>query len=262
MQSKLHISNIPAIRINLQRQQITMGPTHKIPDPDDRVNILYYDAIADEYETMLNNDVKNLLIRDVVAKKFSTVVKGGHVLDFGGGTGLDLKWLIKHRYPVSFCEPSDAMRRIAMESVLRDWPDAAISFLNDEQTDFRNWTESFPFGEARDAALANFAVINCIPDLGFLFEKLSLVLKPGGQLIALVLDDHFLKRLRSNPRDTIRSIFSRKPVNLVIEYKNQRQKVYVYSVSAIRKASIPKFDLISHNRLKGFGFRLIHLIRK
>jgi SAM-dependent methyltransferase len=235
---------------------------HKIPDPADRTNIFYYDAIAAEYEGMLSNDVKNLLIRDTVAKKFLTVVKAGHVLDFGGGTGLDFGWLIKHRYRITFCEPSHAMRRIAIERMQKECPDAAILFFNDEQADFRNWTDSFPFGEAMNAVLANFAVINCIPDIGLLFEKLSLALKPGGQLIALVLDDHFLKRLRSNPRSTIRSIFSRKPVNLIVEHKNQQQKVYIYSVRAIRKASIPQFDLISQSRLKGFGFRLIHLIRK
>ena len=239
-----------------------MSPVQKIPDPADRTNILYYDAIAAEYESMLNNDVKNLLIRDAVSKKFLTVVKGGHVLDFGGGTGLDFGWMIKHRYLISFCEPSHAMRQIAVLRVQKNYPDAAVSFLNDEQADFRNWTDSFPFGETLDAALANFAVINCIPDIGLLFEKLSMALKPGGQLIALVLDDHFLKRLRSNPGAAIGSIFSRKPVNLVIDYKNQRQNVYIYSVSAIRKASIPNFDLISYSRLKGYGFRLIHLIRK
>jgi SAM-dependent methyltransferase len=235
---------------------------HKIPDQADRTNIFYYDAIAAEYESMLNNDVKNLLIRDTVAKKFLTVVKGGHVLDLGGGTGLDIGWLIKHGYPITFCEPSQAMRQIAMEKMQKDCPDSAIFFLDDEQSDFRNWTDSFPFDEGMDAALANFAVINCIPDIGLLFEKLSLALKPGGHLIALVLDDPFLKRLLSNPRGTIRSIFSHKPVTLIVVYKNQRQKVYLYSVSTIRKASIPKFDLISQNRLKGYGFRLIHLIRK
>src|SRR5450631_255764 len=170
-----------------------MSPITKIPDPADRTNIFYYDAIAAEYESMLNNDVKNLLIRDTVTQKFLTAVKAGRVLDFGGGTGLDFGWLIKHRYPITFCEPSHGMRRIAVERMKKDCPDAAVFFLNDEQADFRNWTDSFPFGESMDAALANFAVINCIPDIGLLFEKLSLALKPGGQLIALVLDYDFLK---------------------------------------------------------------------
>ena len=42
------------------------------------------------------------------------------------------------------------------------------------QTDFRNWNAGFPFDQKVNAVLANFAVINCIPDIELLFEKLAL----------------------------------------------------------------------------------------
>ena len=91
-----------------------------------------------------------------------------------------------------------------------EFPGSDIFFFEDERADFRNWTDVFPFEHRMDAVLANFAVINCIPDIDCLFDKLALALKPGGQVIALILDNHFIMRLRSNTRGTIGSFFSGK----------------------------------------------------
>jgi SAM-dependent methyltransferase len=225
-------------------------------------NILYYDAIAAEYDQILNDDKKNLLIREAVAKKFIKTVREGYVLDFGGGTGRDFAWLIPQKYHIVFCEPSRAMRLIAMERTRTEFPEARIHFFEEAQADFRNWIHSFPFGQKMDAVLANFAVFNCIPDINVLFEKLALAVKQGGHIIALVMDDHLTKRLRSNTKGTIKSFFSGKPVTLYVDYKNQRQEVYLYSTGDIRRASGKKFELVSRVRLEGYGFRLIHLVRK
>jgi SAM-dependent methyltransferase len=225
-------------------------------------NILYYNAIAAEYDQILNNDEKNLLIRKAVAKKFVQIVGKGYVLDFGGGTGRDFGWLIHQQYHIVFCEPSRAMRLIAMERRRTEFPDAGIDFFEEAQTDFRSWDHSFPFARKVDAVLANFAVFNCIPDIDVLFDMLALALKPGGHIVALVLDDHLTKRLRSNTKGTIKSLFTGKPVTLHVDYKNQHQEVYIYSIRTIRRASGKNFDLVSQTRLNGYGFRLIHLVRK
>jgi len=225
-------------------------------------NILYYDAIAAEYDGQLDDDEKNLYIRDRVTKKFLDLVNGPRVLDFGGGTGRDLGWLLGQQFQIVFCEPSQAMRKIARERITNEFPGSNIFFFEDEQADFRNWADVFPFEHRMDAVLANFAVINCIPDIDSLFDKLAMALNPGGQVIALVLDDHFIRRFRSNPRGTIGSFFSREPVKIFVHYKNHRQEVYIHSMRSIRNASGAKFDLISRSRLDGYGFRLIHLVRK
>lgn len=225
-------------------------------------NILYYDAIAAEYDGQLNSDERNIHIRETVAMKFLNVVKGHLVLDFGGGTGRDFGWLLKNQYQILFCEPSRAMRQLARDRRALEFPESAIFFFDDEQADFMKWAEFFPFEQKVDAVLANFAVINCIRDVDVLFDKLAMALKQGGHMIALVLDDHLISGLRFNPGSTIRSFLSGRPVKRFVNHKNHRQEVYLHSIRSIRNACSIKFNLISQVRLKGYGFRLIHLTRK
>src|ERR1700676_5350087 len=158
-----------------------------------RQNISYYNEIAADYDAILNKDSSNTIIRNKVAAKFISLVNGGSVLDFGGGTGQDLGWLLQNDYKIIFCEPSAAMRQIAIEWSKGEFPDAGISFFDDNKSDFRSWNAKFPFDQKVNAVLANFAVINCIPDIEFLFEKLALAMDPGGIVIALILDIGLVK---------------------------------------------------------------------
>jgi SAM-dependent methyltransferase len=225
-------------------------------------NILYYNLIAPDYDAILNKDAANAMIRQTVASRFIALVKGGSVLDFGGGTGRDLGWLTQNRYRVIFCEPSAAMRQIAMGREKTEFPEAGVTFFDDNQSDFRNWDTLLPFQQKTDAVLANFAVFNCIPDIEFLFEKLALATDPGGIVITLMLDGGILKRLRSNLKGTIKSIFSGAPVSYRIDYNGERQLVYIHSIHAIKKAVKRKFEFCHFERLDGSGFCLIHLVRK
>ena len=54
---------------------------------------------------MMENDADKI-VRAKVANKFCDIVKDGGVLDFGGGTGLDIQWLTNKNFAVFFCEPS------------------------------------------------------------------------------------------------------------------------------------------------------------
>jgi SAM-dependent methyltransferase len=226
-------------------------------------NISYYDEIAENYDAILTNDGSNKIIREIVAEKFSSIVrKGGCVLDFGGGTGGDLEWLIQQHYQVIFCEPSPAMRKIAVNRVKKEFHEAIISFFDDNKSDFRNWNTIFPFDLKVDAVIANFAVINCIPDLQFLFEKLALAIKPGGIILALLLDNRLLVRLRSNMKGTIKSLFTRKTITIHVDYNGKRQIVFIHTAGKIRNAAKNQFEFIRIERLHQFGFCLIHLRRK
>jgi SAM-dependent methyltransferase len=225
-------------------------------------NISYYDNIAADYDAILNEDKKNINIRNKVADTFISLVKGGKVLDFGGGTGLDFGWLLQHRYSITYCEPSVVMRRMAMERKAREFPGSSIFFLEGDLTDFSKWDVTSPFKQEMNAVLANFAVFNCIPDIEMLFAKLWLSLEPGGMVLALILDSSLIRRLRINLKGTILSLFSGDPVSFFVDYNGERQMVYIHSVKAIKKASGHKFKFIHHERMDGFGFSLIHLIRK
>ena len=227
-----------------------------------RQNISYYDEIALNYDAILNEDGSNTIIRDKVAAEFTSLVKGGSILDFGGGTGRDMGWLIQHHYRITFCEPSTAMRQIAIDRRKSEFPDSSISFFNDNETDFRSWNSIFPFEEKVNAILANFAVINCIPDIEFLFEKLALAIKPGGIILALMLENSLTKRLRSNLKGSLMSFISGNPLSITIDYNGKRQLVYIHSNRAIKKALANNFEFNHLERLREFGFCLIHLVRK
>jgi SAM-dependent methyltransferase len=227
-----------------------------------RQNISYYDKIASDYDLILNQNGNNKLIRDNTASKFRDIVKGDCVLDFGGGTGLDLYWLDQANYRIIFCEPSREMRQIAINRQINELPNANIQFLGDREVDFRNWNDEFPFKEKVDAILANFAVVNCIPDIKLFFEKIALAVKPGGIVIALILKNGLLRRLQSNLKGTLKSVFTGYPTEFYVDFKDNRQLVYIHTIKSIRRASAGNFQLVRIEQLEKFGYDLIHLERK
>jgi len=225
-------------------------------------NISYYNEIALDYDAILDKDNTNKNVRSKVIEYFTANVKPGIVLDFGGGTGKDTEWMIKKGYSIIFCEPSPAMRQIAIEKTKKEFSTTAIDFVAHEFSDFRSWQTTIPFKEKADAVLANFAVINCIPDIELLLEKMLLVLKPGGHFIMLLLDYSFTKKLRSNLRGTLLSLLTGDTVNFSINYNGRQQTVFTHSVKAIKNAMAGNYIFQHYERIPGSEFCLIHVTRK
>jgi SAM-dependent methyltransferase len=217
-------------------------------------NSSFYNEIAEEYDALMDKEGSNGVVRRKVADKFLGTVASGRVLDFGGGTGSDLEWLTKHPYQVIFCEPSAGMKEQALFRYQNGIRPGLVDFLSGAQSDFTEWHKNLPFHPAADAVLANFAVVNCISDIGLLFRNLALVLKPGGSLIALVLRPKWLH--------TLRSFAGLTPDTLEVRYKEHSQTVYVHTAKAIQKASAPYYTFSSRTSLPGSVFSLIHLTRK
>lgn len=225
-------------------------------------NVSYYDEIATQYDATLDRDHANRIIREKVASVFSTLLPSGLVLDFGGGTGKDLEWLVKKGYQVVFCEPSVKMREKAILFSRNNLPGNSIVFLENAASNFINWSAKLPFSQQADAILANFAVINCIPDIELLFKNLSLVIRSGGHILILVLKSSFKKRWRSNRRATLLSLFTDATVTTDIPFNQQRQRVYLYTIRNIKKAAQAYFHYQSGLPLTENDFVLIHLTRK
>jgi SAM-dependent methyltransferase len=223
-------------------------------------NISYYNAVADEYNDMLDKE-PDRIIRKRVAHKFCSIIKNGTVLDFCGGTGLDIQWLINNGFNVFFCEPSSGMRERAIADH-SNLPKHRITFLDDSSTDFRQWHSQLPFVEKVDAVLSNFAVLNCIPDIELLFKSLALVIKPGGNMIALVLTKEFKSNLKKKFQNVITSFTQSGPATLNIRYKKHGQTVYVYSIPEIEKASAKDFIFCGSEVVPSSVFTLIYLRRK
>lgn len=224
----------------------------------DNQNIRYYDKIAADYDAILNHYASSDLVRKKVSEKLISVLKEGIVLDFGGGSGEDLKWLLKQHYSVIFCEPSSGMRRIAMDK----FPQAGILFLENSQTDFTRWDGILPFQEKANGVLANFAVLNCIVDLELFFKNLTLVTAEKAEVVLLVLQYNLKKRLQLNFFGTLKSLSETKPMKVKVAFQDEKQMVYLHSVKSIRKAAADYFEFQNCTSLKQEGFSLIHLQKK
>jgi len=225
-------------------------------------NITYYDRIANSYDQLMEQDDSNKLIRQKVKAKFLSYVQAGQVLDFGGGTGIDLEWLSANNYKIFFCEPSVSMREKAMQYNNNILHYNDIVFLDTAQTDFTGWGKVPPFSEQVDAILSNFAVINNIQDIELLFKHLALVIKPGGHFMIVFLDLSFKKKLGLNRRSAIQSFIFRTTFIMYVWHHEHKQTVFVHPEKKIKKASAPYFRYCSAEVLGGFGFKLMHLRRK
>jgi SAM-dependent methyltransferase len=224
-------------------------------------NIAYYNEVAVTYNSIIDSDETNGFVRQKVKDKFLALVKSGTVLDFGGGTGLDLEWLTAANYKIYFCEPSDAMRNQAINYYNSINPDAIVEFLDEHQTDFRKWPSTSPFPTKFDGILSNFGVINYIPGISALFQSLAGVVRPGGHFVGIMLDLDLRKRLKWHRRNAIRSLFLRESFKMYIPYKQHKQAIFVHTASEVKKASAPYFTYVPCESLKAFDFTLIHLVR-
>lgn len=225
-------------------------------------NISYYNEIAGQYDKILNEDAANEVVRKKVSERFCQLIPAGLVLDFGGGTGMDLPWLSAKGYDIIFCEPSSAMKEKAIHRIQSTMNEKKISILDNSRCDHTHWITTSPFPQKVDAILANFAVLNCIPDIYTLFKSWAFVMKPGAHLLALVLQSNFKKNFYLNKFASIRSLFSNKPVQMNITFSGNSQTITLYNSRQLSQASVAWFGPINYQLFSENDFALIHLIRK
>lgn len=225
-------------------------------------NRSYHDQAADSYDHTMDQDPANKIVRQKVKEKLCSLLSSGWVLDFGGGTGLDLEWLTGQSYRVLFCEPSVAMREKAIHYNQQVLQSDRITFLDTDKTDFSTWHRELPFAPKCDAVLSDFGALNYIPDIGLLFRNMARVLKPGGHFVLLILKLSLKKRLKWHRRNALKSLLFRKPFVMYIPYdETGKQTVFVYTLKEIKEASAPYFTFGGEESLDAYDFTLIHLIR-
>jgi SAM-dependent methyltransferase len=224
-------------------------------------NVEYYDQIAKDYNDLQINSPFHIEMREQVAKLFHSIIEKGTILDFGGGTGLDLKWLNEKKYTIYFCEPSKEMRTLAID-YNKHISSNNIFFIEGPKTNFETWDKELPFETKMDAVLANFAVLNCIENVELLFKNMSLIIKPGGHVIALILDNSLKTLVKSYFKNTLRSIIFQKPIITYARHNGHQHIAYIHSTKMIKKVSKKYFNFAEQKFLGGFGFSLIHLTKK
>jgi len=223
-------------------------------------NISFFDAIAGEYNLLDNAEASNKAVREKVRQRFKERVHGNRVLDFGGGTGLDLEWLSKNYLQVCFCEPSEKMREQAIRLNAEKIKNPSIVFTNNEQSDFHKWTaNSFP--HRMNGVLANFAVLNNIADMDALFRAFADVMEPGGIIIANILHPRLFKLYKKHFLKMLVSRLLQRTFTIKLTLHAAKQRIYLHTLSSLRKSAAPYFELEAVEDLNGFGFLLVQFRR-
>jgi len=209
----------------------------------------FYNSIAEAYDGLMTESDKTC--RATVAELFTRHVSPGYVLDFGGGTGLDLPWLVSRNNVVFFLEPSPGMRQ---EARRRMGEQARVTIL-ERDTDFEHWTETaLPFTEKMDGVLANFAVLNCVADPPALFAKIRLVMKPAGALMVTVIDPRLSNIIRNYSAGVAFRILTSGHAEMLHRHKGIYHKTYLHAIRALKKASEKYFSLKCMEPVPGSGF--------
>ena len=219
----------------------------------------FYNSIANSYDGYLQveGDTK---IRSFVKEQLQEKVSSGVILDFGGGTGLDLLWL-SDLYNVNFFEPAEKMRDVARNRFISKSSSHNITFA-DRAMDFTKWTsQNLPFSSKADGVIANFAVFNCIEDIDLLFDKIALAVNPGAYIFATVLDARITNIIRAYPVRTVLSSLIGK-AKISSNYNGMGHTTYLHSLSEYKKYARQNFDFISYSYLGISNFSLLVLRKK
>lgn len=212
----------------------------------------FYDAIAGDYNTYVTDSDRQL--RESVKNVFTSYVPAGPVLDFGGGTGLDLPWLLKRNYSVYFLEPSVNMRTIARKNN----PSRENLVFIEENTDFAKWLEThLPVQEKMRGVLANFAVLNSFDNLSLFFEKIALVAAGDCYIVATVIDSRPQKIVKTYSLFSAFRLLYKSKITIQNKFRGVYHDTYIHSRRSFIEASGQHFNLKAYIPLDFSGFSLL-----
>jgi len=233
-----------------------------VPKANNYVPVIeFYDLIAEEYDVLLNRNPQDVFIRNYIKNIFLQAVKEGTVIDFGGGTGLDLPWLCENNFKIYFCEPSAKMLLQAKKMSREKLNCNKIVFLETGNTDFHFWATKNPFPEKANAILANFSVLNCISDMNELFLSFSKVICPGGYIFITMLDTTFTGTVQYLLKNFYLRLTGKNTAASSPNYKHKKHFVYRHSVKKIRTSADKYFSIRDIIPLRQRGLMLIKLKR-
>ncbi len=217
----------------------------------------YYDHIARNYNCHMTESDNET--RKKVIEIFKANISNGNILDFGGGTGLDLPALLSDHYKVFFLEPSSNMRAIAIKSVSVS-PGRPV--FVEEKLDFRQWSDNIlPFTDKMNGVLANFAVLNCIPDIDILFERLPLICDTHCYVQATVIDTRPVKMIKSHSLKVAAKTLFNKQLITRNYFNGVAQDTYLHTLQKYKSAAAKYFDFVSYNSIQNSNFAMLILSR-
>jgi len=154
----------------------------------------YYDRIASAYDDQVDGFAINRAMRDAFCARVSALAgSAGRILDFGCGTGTDAAWYAANGHLVLAYDISpgmvDVLRTRCADAIVQGRIAPFVGGLSDLEPELR---QRGPL----DAIAANFAVLNHVQDLQPLFGILATFLRPGGVLVASLLNPLYKGEMR------------------------------------------------------------------
>lgn len=141
-----------------------------------------FDAVAAHFDERFGGwksvEAQRRVVRAALLDAFA---EGSHLLEVGGGTGLDAAWIAARKRTVLLTDASPAMVDIARRRPGLELAEAVAAEHLDRLLD--------PAGRF-DGAYSNFAALNCVSDLAPVGHGLAQLIRPGGSVL-LVLFGRF-----------------------------------------------------------------------
>jgi SAM-dependent methyltransferase len=147
---------------------------------------LAFDAIApsfdQRYGAWRSVDAQRRAVRHTLLRTFP---RGARLLEIGGGTGEDARWLARRGRWVLLTDASPAMVEVAAGKLRGHGVPAPLVLCAEELArlaDVREAAGEPPF----DGAFSNFAALNCVTALEPVAHALARLVRPGGQLVLVL----------------------------------------------------------------------------
>jgi ubiquinone/menaquinone biosynthesis C-methylase UbiE len=175
---------------------------------------LAFDAIAPDFDSRFSSWLSVAAQRRAVRRTLSqTLPPTARILELGGGTGEDARWLAEQGFSVLMTDASPAMVSMARDKLSPFGMDAQTASAEELAEFAHDWFAKG--GNFFDAAFSNFAALNCVEELAPVAEGLARLLRPGGQanLVlfgALSPGDMVVEAMHGRPGNVLRR-FARGP---------------------------------------------------
>jgi hypothetical protein len=220
-------------------------------------NESFYSSIASEYNSRLTTH--DSITRKSISETFKQKVPCGSIMDFGGGTGLDLPWMLEHKYKVFFLEPSEGMRSMAKKNA----DHAGNLIFVESKVDYKEWTlNNRPIQEKLTGVLANFAVLNCIESIQLFFEKISMLLQADGYLVITIIDPAFSSVSRTYSLAAALKLNLLGQIEILNKHRGIFHRTFIHSLQSVKKKSNRYFNLESCVSMRDSAFMVMLLRRK
>ncbi len=153
--------------------------------PSLRPAALAFDAIAPAFDARFGSwrsvAAQRRAVRSALLQAFP---ERGNILEVGGGTGEDARFLADRGFNMFLTDPSPAMVAQANAKLVSLGGRAEVA-AGEDMEDFA--ARYLAAGGARfDGAFSNFAPLNCVEDLGPVARGLATLLKPGAPALLVI----------------------------------------------------------------------------